>query len=142
MRVCGCHLAHERGPRGLVLLGVVQLRVQRALEESGVNCLLLGRGIAVGEEAVEIVGVGAGLVGDVEELGRQMAALGAEMRARRVLEGLRCLEEALVGQGGLMGERLRLRRGEVVGRHVEALSGGGDLAEGGVAGCEGVVVGR
>jgi hypothetical protein len=130
----------------LVLLRVEQLRVQRAVEKRGINCLVLAWVVVVGEVAGEVVVVvvSAGLIVELEELGRrEMAALGAELRARRVLERLRCLQEALVAQGGLVGERLGLR-GEEVGRDVEALPLGGDVlrAEGGVAGCEGVVGGR
>jgi len=110
--LCGCHLVHKIGRvDGLVVLrlAVEHVRVKRVPKLRRQRLVLAE---VVGLEEVGVVGVGG--VGDVEWVGRDVAALGAELRSVVLRNVLCSLEESWFGKGVLLGEWLALGRGEEV----------------------------
>lgn len=99
---CSGHLLHEirRVDRLALRLRVEYMGIQR-LAQVGVVGL---------EEAVE---VGVGRVGEVECVGREaVGALGAKLRRVVLRDGLRGVQEAVVGEGERLGKGLALGGGE------------------------------
>lgn len=108
----------------LLLLGVENVWIQRGTQELVVDGLALAQ-ISPWEVIVEVLVLG---VRDVEWVWGEVVALGPKMRGVVLRETLlRSLQEALVGQGGLLGILLGLGGGQEL--RIEA--GGARGREGG-----------
>jgi hypothetical protein len=128
-----CHRVHQIGGVDglvLVLLRVEKSWVQRIVSQEGwVDGLVLGE-IVAGEEAIK---VGTAVVGEIEGIGVEVAALRPKVRRIVLRQVLRGLKVILVGKGRLLlvglalGGREELRVVVVGARYLEA---GGGVVDG------------